>query len=162
MEDVSTIHYEIEESLQQILSTSSNAANQTMGESGAETMLSDVENGLRNQNGRLNRQHAESYAQSKGRQITPKKTKREVMYYLRQAKEQVGTQAGRLKQGTAATTKGIRERTGPQAQKVQASLTALWKKYMGGKSATEKMIIAIVALSFFVLFILLFVVIGKK
>ena len=70
----------------------------------------------------------------------PKKVQREVLYYIRKAKENAS----------------------PVAEKMQTTLGELWTRYMDGRTKSEKIIIGIIAVSVFILFVLLIAVVAKK
>jgi hypothetical protein len=76
--------------------------------------------------------------------VTLKKVKKEMFYNLRKAKE------------------SVYQRSGPLTQNLKAELISLWRKYMDGRSRTEKIIIGIIALSFFILLIILIVEVARK
>ena len=80
---------------------------------------------------------------------------------IRQLKQDSAVAAGKVKRWTSRTAQKVQTGTGPFIENVKKDMILLWRKYMGGRSTSEKAVIIVIAISLFVLFILLLVVLAK-
>ena len=134
LEDVSTIHYDVEGQRQ-----TSFSQDEVLGKSKQPRLEPDVENGY-------TRRTSTRYQNSRkgGKEVTIKKIKREIATFIFKTKE------------------GVHQNPGPCAEKIKTELVSFWKKHMDGKSKTEKIVIGMIAFSFFLLLVILIAIVSKK
>ena len=80
---------------------------------------------------------------------------------LQQLRQDSFVVAGKVQQWTSRTAHKVKTETGPFIERMKKDIILLWRKYMGGRSNSEIAVIIVIAISLFVLFVLLMVVLAK-
>lgn len=129
----------------------------------------DVELGLQKESITKEAQAARQTGNSRS---TCETVQREAVFYWKRAKTETvilvlkvkactAPTVGKIQRGSSALAKKVHDKSGPRVQKLMADFMVRWHKYMNGRGTAEKVFIFTVAISLFILFILLIVVVAK-